>query len=139
MNLDRHKKIMIVDDDLDLLEGLSLFLTGEGYETSCAKDGGEALRSARGVMPNLIILDVMLPDIDGFKVCELLKQDPDTRSIPVIFLTVKDQLKHKIHGYSSGGSRYMIKPFEEDELLKTIQIVLRQREITERTYGREIR
>jgi DNA-binding response OmpR family regulator len=129
---------MIVDDDLDILEGLALFLTGEGYETTCVKDGGEALRAVRGTTPNLIILDVMLPDIDGFKVCERLKQDPDTRGIPIIFLTVKDQLKHKIQGYSSGASRYMVKPFEEDELLRTIQIVLRQREITEKAYGRDV-
>ncbi|MEW5945362.1 MAG: response regulator [bacterium] len=125
------KKVLIVDDDLDLQDALSLFLSGEGYETACEGDGKGAINSARGFSPSIIILDVMLPDTDGFRVCEQLKKDPDTSGIPVVFLSVKDQLKHKIRGYIVGGHRYIVKPFDKNELLKTIRTVLRQKEIGE--------
>lgn len=125
------QKILVVDDDPDLREGLSLMLSSEGFDVDCVADGREAITSSKGGNPNLIILDVMLPDMDGFKVCERLKQDPVTRNIPVVFLTVRDQLKHKIRGYIVGGNRYIVKPFDKDELLRTIRIVFRQKELTD--------
>ena len=123
------QKILVVDDDPDMREGLSVLLSQEGFDVKCAVDGNGAIESSQGEVPNLIILDVMLPDIDGFRVCEKLKQDPLTRNIPVVFLTVRDQLKHKIRGYIVGGNRYIVKPFDKEELLKTIKIVFRQKEL----------
>lgn len=110
-------KILIVDDIVDNLELLSKILTKQGYRVNCAKNGSIALREAKNESPNLILLDINMPDLDGYQVCEQLKADIHTNSIPVIFLSAQDDVKNKVKAFSLGGADFIGKPFEIKEVL----------------------
>jgi len=117
-------RVLIVEDDASLLFGLKKNLHFEGYEVLSAADGEAGLRQAVDERPDLIILDVMLPQMNGFEVCEVLRANKiDT---PVIFLTAKALESDKITGLTLGGDDYMTKPFSVAELLARIQTVLRR-------------
>jgi phosphate regulon transcriptional regulator PhoB len=120
------RRILIVDDEKNIVTALRYNLEREGYEALVASDGARALVSARKEMPDLILLDWMLPELDGLEVCRRLRQDERTRRIPVILLTVKSEETDKILGLEIGADDYVTKPFSQRELLARIKAVLRR-------------
>lgn len=119
------KKILIVDDEKDIVETIKVRLEGNNYEVIAAYDGEEGLEKARTVNPDLIILDVMMPKVGGFRVCDDLKLDPKYKKIPIIILTAKTQEKDEEFGHEVGANAYITKPFESDELLAKIEELLK--------------
>ena len=119
MNLSSHKNrnILIVDDIVDNLKVLSSTLNREGYEIRCAKNGPMALKAAVKVVPDLILLDINMPGMNGYQVCQKLKQDPKTQNIPIIFLSALDRLLDKAKAFEVGGLDYITKPFQVEEVL----------------------
>jgi DNA-binding response OmpR family regulator len=116
--------ILVVDDELPFVESLQFSLERQGYRVLTAMDGNAALRVARAERPDLIILDVMLPGMDGFKVCQALRRDSD---VPVIMLTARDDETDKVVGLELGADDYVTKPFGLRELLARVRAVLRRR------------
>src|SRR3990172_10387272 len=110
------KKILLVDDEVDLVETVRFSLEGEGYQVLVSFNGEDALNKARTEKPDLILLDIMLPKLDGYKVCRLLKFDERYRNIPIIMLTARAQEKDKIISLETGADEYITKPFDMDEL-----------------------
>ncbi|HXX34906.1 MAG TPA: response regulator [Thermodesulfobacteriota bacterium] len=115
------KKILVVDDEVDLVETVRFPLEIEGYHVLVAYDGEDALSQARKENPDLILLDLMLPKLDGYKVCRLLKFDERYKHIPILMLTAKTQEKDKVIGMETGANEYITKPFDIDSLLKTVK------------------
>jgi DNA-binding response OmpR family regulator len=118
------KKILIVDDEVDLVETVRFPLEIEGFDTLVSYNGEDALNQARNEKPDLIILDLMLPKLDGYKVCRLLKFDERYKHIPILMLTAKTQEKDKILGKETGADEYITKPFEMDYLLEKVKAYL---------------
>ena len=118
------KKILIVDDEVDLVETVRFPLEIEGFDTLVSHNGEDALNKARNEKPDLIILDLMLPKLDGYKVCRLLKFDDRYKHIPILMLTAKTQEKDKIMGKETGADEYITKPFEMDYLLRKVKAYL---------------
>ena len=119
-----QKKILIVDDEADLVETVRFPLEMEGLNVMVSYNGEDALNKAREESPDLIILDLMLPKLDGYKVCRLLKFDEKYRHIPIFMLTAKTQDKDKILGMETGANEYITKPFEMDDLLEKVKTYL---------------
>jgi DNA-binding response OmpR family regulator len=115
------KRILVVDDEADLVETLRFSLELEGYDVLAAYNGEEALNQARKEIPDLMLLDLMLPKLDGYKVCRLLKFDEKYKHIPILMLTAKTQEKDKLTGMETGANEYITKPFEMDELMKKVK------------------
>jgi DNA-binding response OmpR family regulator len=115
------KRILIVDDEPDLLETVQINLEIEGYECLVAYDGFRGFERARKEKPDLIILDVMLPGMNGYKVCRLLKFDEKYKHIPIIMLTAETQDKDRQTGQETGADFYMTKPFSADKLLAKVR------------------
>lgn len=118
------KRILVVDDEVDLVETVLFSLELEGYEVLVAHNGEEALNLARKEKPDLILLDLMLPKLDGYKVCRLLKFDERYKHIPILMLTAKTQEKDKETGLETGANEYLTKPFDMDELMKKVRSYL---------------
>jgi len=119
------KKILIVDDEADLVETVRFPLEMEGYHVLVSYNGEDALNQARKENPDLILLDLMLPKLDGYKVCRLLKFDDRYKHIPILMLTAKTQEKDKALGMETGANEYITKPFEMDDLLKKVKAYLK--------------
>lgn len=119
--------ILLVDDTPDILEMLSYCLETAGFRVLMAEDGASALQIALSELPDLILLDVVMPDLDGFAVCARLKAQASTKEIPIIFLTGRSETVDKVRGFKSGGVDYITKPTEHDELLARIQTHLNLR------------
>jgi DNA-binding response OmpR family regulator len=115
------KKILIVDDEVDLVETIRFPLELEGFQVLAAHNGEEGLNQARSENPDLILLDLMLPKLDGYKICRLLKFDDRYKHIPIFMLTAKTQEKDKILGKETGADEYFTKPFDIDELIAKIK------------------
>jgi PleD family two-component response regulator len=118
--MDKHK-ILIVEDDHDIGEMLRLYFDSHGYETSLATRGEDALILTRHAMPHLIVLDIVLPDMDGYAVCRTLRTSSRTSHIPVLFLTQKDERRDRIAGLELGADDYITKPFDIEELRLRVQ------------------
>ena len=118
------KKILLVDDERDLVETLRFRLEANDYEVTPAYDGQEGLNKAREVNPDLIILDLMLPKMDGYKVCRMLKFDEKYKKIPIIMFTARAQDSDKEMGKEVGADAYITKPFDPQSLLSKIQELL---------------
>jgi DNA-binding response OmpR family regulator len=118
------KRILIVDDEPSILETIKFHLELNEYEVISAADGMEALKVARAENPDLILLDLMLPRMDGYKVCKMLKMDKRYKSIPVIMLTAKAGSMDEVEGYQSGADAYIKKPFDLDALSSVVQEML---------------
>jgi len=116
--------ILIVDDSVDTVELLKKRLTFEGYQTLLAYNGEQALEQAAEHNPDLIVLDIMMPGMDGYQVCEKLKESKNTRYIPILMLTAKSELEHKIKGLDLGANDYLAKPFDYKELSARIKSLL---------------
>ncbi|MBB6378594.1 two-component system OmpR family response regulator [Pseudonocardia eucalypti] len=117
-------RLLVVDDDANIVELLSAALRFVGYQVRTASSGSEALRAARQWAPHLVVLDVMLPDLDGFEVTKQLRGGG--AAVPVIFLTARDQMPDKLTGLTIGGDDYITKPFSLEELIARIRTVLRR-------------
>jgi two-component system, OmpR family, alkaline phosphatase synthesis response regulator PhoP len=118
-------KILVVDDEPDIVELIAFNLEAEGYAVITATSGLEALNRARAILPDLIVLDVMLPELDGLAVCEILRRLPSTAPIPIIILTAwKGELSRMI-GLQAGAKEYMTKPFSPRDLVVRVNQTLR--------------
>jgi DNA-binding response OmpR family regulator len=124
-------KILIVEDDHNIVELLTYNLEQEGYDVHVALDGADALQRAAADAPDLIILDLLLPEIDGLEVCRLLKRNRQTAAIPVIMLTAKSEEIDRIVGFELGADDYIAKPFSPREVVLRVRAVLRR--MTSRT------
>lgn len=117
------QKILIVDDDADIAELISLYLTKEMFDTETVGDGEEALKAVESYEPDLILLDLMLPGIDGYQVCREVRAKHD---VPIIMLSAKGEVFDKVLGLSLGADDYMEKPFDSKELVARVKAVLRR-------------
>ena len=118
--MNKHR-LLIVEDDFDIATMLQIYFGSLGYEINLAPRGSEALEKTRQKMPHLIVLDIMLPDIDGYEVCRCLRTQPRTSHIPIIFLTQKDERSDRIQGLELGADDYVTKPFDIEELRLRVQ------------------
>ena len=118
-----RQKILIVDDDENIAELISLYLVKECYETQIVNDGESALEAFKTFNPNLILLDLMLPGIDGYQVCREIRKDNNT---PIIMLSAKGEIFDKVLGLELGADDYMIKPFDSKELVARVKAILRR-------------
>ncbi len=114
-------RLLIVEDDTDISTMLRIFFNGLNYEVDIAARGSDALEKTRQNLPHLIVLDIMLPDIDGFEVCRILRTNTRTSHVPIIFLTQKDERSDKLQGLELGADDYITKPFDIDELKLRVQ------------------
>jgi len=114
-------RLLIVEDDYDISNMLRLFFSGLQFEVDIAPRGSAALEKTRQNLPHLIILDIMLPDIDGFEVCRILRTHTRTSHVPIIFLTQKDERRDKLQGLELGADDYITKPFDIEELKLRVQ------------------
>ena len=120
-----NKKALVVEDDKNIAELLRLYLEKDGFEVSIASDGGQGLRLAGEVEPDVILLDIMLPVMDGWQVCKEIRR---TSQVPIIMLTAKGETYDKVSGLEMGADDYVTKPFEVKELIARIHAVMRRRE-----------
>lgn len=123
---DTRPKVLIVDDEMDTLIPLKRSLEIEDYIVIEALDGQEALNKVRNEIPDIILLDLMLPGMDGYDVCSRLKNNAITKNIPIIMLTAKDDVKDRVKGLEIGADDYVAKPFNLHELKARIKSVLRR-------------
>lgn len=119
--------ILVIDDEPDAVELIEFNLKGAGFQVKTAADGAEALVKARSISPSLIVLDVMLPEMDGFEICKLLRRDPNTAAIPIIMLTAKAAEIDRVLGLELGADDYLTKPFSPRELVLRIKKLLERR------------
>jgi DNA-binding response OmpR family regulator len=124
-------KILVVDDEPDAVELIEFNLKGAGYEVTTAANGDEALKKARSLCPDLILLDLMLPEVDGLEVCKILRRDPATSGVPVIMLTAKAAEIDRVLGLELGADDYITKPFSPRELLLRVKNLLGRRKASE--------
>ena len=118
-----RRRVLVIDDDAKTIELVKLYLSRDGYQVLTAYDGVEALRIAREIHPNLIVLDLMLPDIDGLEVCRTLRHESD---VPIIMLTARTTDQDKLIGLGLGADDYVTKPFSPRELAARVRAVLRR-------------
>jgi DNA-binding response OmpR family regulator len=118
------KKILIIDDDAFIRRPLEFILREEGFAPATAVDGEDGLAKLEGEKPDLIVLDVMMPGLDGFAVCHRLRTDPRFSSIPVILLTAKGQESDRERGLAAGATEFMSKPYSPSELLRRVREIL---------------
>lgn len=126
-------RVLVVEDDFDISNMLQLYFKSQGYEVHVAPRGGVALEMTRQKMPNVIVLDIMLPDIDGYEVCKQLRTNLRTSHIPIIFLTQKDERSDKILGLELGADDYITKPFDVEELRLRVRNTIKSAEVASLT------
>jgi PleD family two-component response regulator len=114
-------RLLVVEDDVDISNMLRIYFNAQGYDVDTALRGSDALEKTRQVMPHLIVLDIMLPDIDGYEVCRNLRLSTRTSHIPVIFLTQRDERSDRLQGLELGADNYITKPFDIEELKLYVQ------------------
>src|SRR2546423_663900 len=121
----RPPLILVADDEPVNLALIKRRLEWEEYRVETAEDGGQAVEAAKRVLPDLVILDVMMPVLDGLGACRLLKENPSTRDIPIIFLSALDDTDTKVNGLALGANDYISKPFRVEELLARVAVAIR--------------
>lgn len=124
-------KILVVDDEPDAVELVEFNLKNAGFEVITAGDGAEAIKKARTALPDLVVLDLMIPEVDGLEVCKLLRRDAATSGIPILMLTAKAAEIDRVLGLELGADDYVTKPFSPRELMLRVKGLLRRREATE--------
>ncbi len=118
--------VLVIDDEESIIDLIKLGLKYEGFEVVAANTGEEGIASAQRTNPVFIILDWMLPDMDGLEVCRLLRSNPTTRDIPILLLTAKDEVVNRVEGLNTGADDYLTKPFNFEELVARIRAILRR-------------
>ncbi len=121
-------RILVVEDDTDISNMLKIYFGAQGYDVAVAGRGNDALERTRKQLPNVIVLDIMLPDIDGYEVCTRLRRNLRTSHVPIIFLTQKDERSDRIAGLELGADDYITKPFDIEELRLRVQGAMRRAE-----------
>lgn len=129
----RPIQVLVADDEPDLLWALQRNLSDEGYQVLTASDGKAALQVAHRHRPDLVVLDVAMPGMDGIEVCRSLRRDPALASIPILFLTVHNQMNDRVSALDEGGDDYMVKPFDLRELKSRIRALLRRGQLAPRS------
>jgi DNA-binding response OmpR family regulator len=119
----RRFRVLVIDDEPDALELIRVMLTTEGFDVSVAQDALSGLRTAYQVHPDAILLDVMMPNVDGFEVCQRLREMTD---VPIIFVTAKGTMDDIVHGFTLGADDYVVKPFDSSELVSRLTACLRR-------------
>jgi two-component system alkaline phosphatase synthesis response regulator PhoP len=119
-----QKKILIADDNENIREALTYLLEDEGYKLWMARDGAEALREVKNVHPDILFLDIMMPEMNGYDVCRIIKNDPELSKTYVIMLTAKGQVAEQERGKEVGADEYIVKPFSPMEILTKIKKLL---------------
>lgn len=127
--------ILLADDETDLVWAVRYRLSGEGYEVATACNGEEALALARRRRPDLVILDIIMPRLDGLQVCQELRSDPSLAAVPILFLTAKSAVEDRLKGLDSGGDDYLPKPFDVRELQSRVRALLRRSRATPETHS----
>ena len=117
-------RVLVVDDEADIVELVRYNLELDGHDLFCARNGMEALNQARKHLPDVILLDLMLPDMDGFSICEILRCQPSTANIPVIMLTAMAGEMPRLHGFEVGASDYCLKPIRLRDLRDRVRSVI---------------
>lgn len=125
---ENRPRVVIADDDPDIRRLVEMTVTNAGCDVTVASDGEEALERVRDSRPDLVILDVLMPRMDGWEVARALKSDPATREVPVMFLTSRGQEHDVLEGFDSGAVDYMVKPFSPRELQVRVRAVLAKRQ-----------
>lgn len=123
-----EKKIMVVEDDPDILESIEITLSKAGYQVTAVLESKKVLKHLESFTPDLIIMDVMMPPPDGFELCRLIKADERTKSVPIVLLSARTRQAEVEMGFQSGADRYLAKPFMNEELIKTIELLLKEKE-----------
>lgn len=118
------KKILIADDNENIRDALTYLLEDEGYELGLAKDGSDTLKKVREFHPDILFLDIMMPEMNGYEVCRIIKNDPELKNIYVIMLTAKGQVAEQERGKEVGADEYIVKPFSPMEILSKIKNIL---------------
>jgi DNA-binding response OmpR family regulator len=118
------KKILLVDDEPSILLSLEFLMEQEGYDVHTATDGDEALQSIREELPDLILLDIMMPKRDGFEVCQMIRANPEWKETKIILLTAKGREVDQEKGLALGADDYITKPFATQELIKKVNMIL---------------
>ncbi|HEY3062972.1 MAG TPA: response regulator transcription factor [Chloroflexota bacterium] len=126
--MDRAQRVLVVDDDARIAASVRRALVYEGYTVDVVHDGEAALASARNNVPDLVVLDVMLPGVDGLEVCRRLRQADD---VPILLLTARDATADRVRGLDTGADDYLVKPFAYEELLARVRALLRRRSTAE--------
>lgn len=121
-----HRKILIVEDEESLLKLESILLTTRGYKVSGVTDGLKAMEAIEKERPDLVLLDIMIPGIDGFEVCRRIKANPATASLPVIMLTAKKSSADQARGVESGADAYITKPFKSGKIIELVEGLLKK-------------
>ncbi len=119
-------RILVVEDDVDISKMLRIYFDSQGYEVLVANRGGDALETCRRKLPNVVVLDIQLPDIDGYEICRSLRSNTRTSYVPIIFLTQKDERSDKIAGLELGADDYITKPFDIEELKLRVEGAIRR-------------
>ena len=135
--IDSKEKILIVDDTEDTVELLRKRFRADGYDTDEAFDGEEGLRKVFEYRPNLVVLDVMMPKLDGYQVCEKLKKDETTKHMPVLMLTAKSEIGDKIKGLDIGADDYIGKPFDYKEVVARVRSLLAKKDVSKKMAEKE--
>ena len=125
------KRLLVVDDEPNLLTAIAAVLRGEDFEVKTARNGKDALLQIAKSLPDLIVSDVRMPLMDGYKLARQLRSAPHTKLIPIVFLTAKDETEDRIEGFRAGVDVYLTKPFEPDELIAVINSILSRVERTQ--------
>lgn len=121
MDSTSESSVLIIDDSAENLKFLANILSKNGYEPVISRGGKQAMEFLKTESPDLILLDIMMPELDGYEVCRMLKEQPETREIPIIFLTAKTDTDSLVKGFESGGVDYIVKPFKTRELLARVK------------------
>lgn len=119
-------KVLVIDDEINIIEFIKLGLGYEGFQVDSAMDGPQGLAAAQRIAPDIVILDLMLPGMDGLEVCRRLRTNPTTQDVPVLMLTAKDEIQDRVTGLNTGADDYLVKPFDFVELLARIKAILRR-------------
>ena len=122
----RDIKILLVDDEPDILEIVSYNLAAEGYQVVTAENGVEAVRKAKKELPQLVILDVMMPEMDGIEACELIRKDPNLKDVVIAFLTARGEDYSQLAGFDAGADDYITKPIKPKVLISKVKALLRR-------------
>ncbi|HEU5347334.1 MAG TPA: response regulator transcription factor [Ktedonobacterales bacterium] len=122
------QRLLVVDDEMAITNVIRLGMEHAGFQVSCAAEGYHALDMAQRLKPDLVILDVMLPDLDGFEVCRRLRENQATINIPILMLTAKDEVRDRVQGLNIGADDYLTKPFDMAELLARVRALLRRQQ-----------
>src|SRR5450759_1345749 len=122
------KKVLLVDDDEMLRKMTEVLLSKQGFEVTAVENGAKTLQQLKFMLPDVILMDVMMPDMDGFTVCREIRSNPVTASVPIIMLTALDSVENKVKGFEAGADDYLAKPFETAELVARINVMTKRAE-----------